>query len=85
MKRILVTDNTHPILCEKLQAAGYHCDVQTDLSYDDLLAVVNNYDAMVVRSKVEIDSNFLSQVTTLKCIGRVGAGMETIDVDYAES
>ena len=85
MKRILVTDNTHPILCEKLQAAGYHCDVQADLSYDDLLAVVNNYDAMVVRSKVEIDSNFLSQVTTLKCIGRVGAGMETIDVDYAES
>ena len=49
MKRILVTDNTHPILCEKLSAAGYHCDVQADLSYGELLAVVNNYDAMVVR------------------------------------
>lgn len=85
MKRILVTDNTHPILCQKLSAAGYHCDVQADLSYSELLSVVNNYDAMVVRSKVEIDRNFLSQVNTLKCIGRVGAGMETIDVDYAEA
>lgn len=85
MKRILVTDNTHPILCEKLRAAGHHCDVQADLSYTELLAVINSYDALVVRSKVEIDRNFLSQATTLKCIGRVGAGMETIDVDYAEA
>lgn len=84
MKRVLVTDKTHPILCEKLQAAGYHCDVQADLSYNELLEVINNYDALVVRSKVEIDRNFLDKTHTLKCIGRVGAGMETIDVEYAE-
>jgi D-3-phosphoglycerate dehydrogenase len=84
MKHVLVTDKTHPILCEKLQAAGYHCDVQADLSYNELLAIVNNYDALVVRSKVEIDRNFLDNTHSLKCIGRVGAGMETIDVDYAE-
>lgn len=84
MKRVLVTDKTHPILCEKLQAAGYHCDVQADLSYNELLEVINNYDALVVRSKVEIDRNFLDNTHTLKCIGRVGAGMETIDVEYAE-
>lgn len=84
MKQVLVTDKTHPILCEKLQAAGYNCDVQADLSYNELLAIVNNYDALVVRSKVEIDRNFLDNTHSLKCIGRVGAGMETIDVDYAE-
>lgn len=84
MKRVLVTDKTHPILCEKLQTAGYHCDVQADLSYNELLEVINNYDALVVRSKVEIDRNFLDNTHTLKCIGRVGAGMETIDVEYAE-
>ena len=84
MKQVLVTDKTHPILCEKLKAAGYHCDVQADLSYNELLAIVNNYDALVVRSKVEIDRNFLDNTHSLKCIGRVGAGMETIDVDYAE-
>ena len=84
MKQVLITDKTHPILCEKLQAAGYHCDVKADLSYNELLAIVNNYDALVVRSKVEIDRNFLDNTHSLKCIGRVGAGMETIDVDYAE-
>ena len=84
MKRVLVTDKTHSILCEKLQAAGYHCDVQADLSYNELLEVINNYDALVVRSKVEIDRIFLDNTHTLKCIGRIGAGMETIDVEYAE-
>jgi D-3-phosphoglycerate dehydrogenase len=84
MKRVLVTDKAHPILEEKLREAGFACDVKPNLTYDELLSEVNNYDALVVRSKVNIDKNFISQARTIKCIGRVGAGMETIDVDYAE-
>ena len=83
MKQILITDNTHPVLCDKLQHAGFGCDVKTNLDYEGLLAVADNYDAVVVRSKIEIDKNFLDKVHRLRCIGRVGAGMETIDVDYA--
>lgn len=60
-------------------------EVQTDLDYDSLLAVVDGYDGLVVRSKVVIDRAFLDKCHRLQCIGRVGAGMETIDVDYAES
>ncbi|MBP5548267.1 MAG: hypothetical protein J6X58_05210 [Bacteroidales bacterium] len=83
--RILVTDNTHPVLVERLTAAGHKCRVWTDCNYDMLLAEVAGYDALVVRSKIAIDRNFLDHARHLKCIGRVGAGMETIDVDYAES
>ena len=39
----------------------------------------------MVRSKVIVDRAFIDRVPSLRCIGRVGAGMETIDVDYAES
>ena len=83
--KVLITDNTHPVLWEKLTAAGHECCVLKECSYDSLLVEVQNFDAMVVRSKIIIDRNFIDHARHLKCIGRVGAGMETIDVDYAES
>ena len=83
--RILVTDSTHPILHDLLRQAGHEVTVDTTLNYDTLLSVIPQYDALVVRSKIIIDRPFLDRARHLRCIGRVGAGMETIDVDYAES
>ena len=82
--RVLITDKTHPILQQLLEEAGHTCTIHTDLTYDTLLACIADYDALVVRSKIPIDRRFLDQALHLRCIGRVGAGMETIDVDYAE-
>lgn len=82
--KILITDNVHPVMGEMFAAAGLECRQELDVDYDRLLMMVDDYDAMVVRSKVAIDKNFLDQCHRLKCIGRVGAGMETIDVEYAE-
>lgn len=83
--RILVTDSTHPILHGLLRQAGHEVVEDTTLNYDTLLSVIPQYDALVVRSKIIIDRPFLDRAHHLRCIGRVGAGMETIDVDYAES
>lgn len=82
--KALITDNTHPILIEKLQAAGILCDVDTQHTYQSLLDCIDDYDALVVRSKIVIDAHFLDHCHRIKCIGRVGAGMETIDVAHAE-
>ncbi len=84
MSRILIADRTHPILEEKLRAAGFDVSVEPDHDYQSLLRTVQGYNGLVVRSKVIIDRAFLDACPTLRCIGRVGAGMETIDVDYAE-
>ena len=83
--RILVTDSTHPILHDLLRQSGHDVTVDTTLNYDTLLSVIPQYDALVVRSKIIIDRPFLDRARHLRCIGRVGAGMETIEVDYAES
>lgn len=83
--RVLITDSTHPVLQQTLEAAGLEVTVDTAVTYDSLLNQIQHFDAMVVRSKIEIDRNFLDHARHLKCIGRVGAGMETIDVAYAES
>ncbi len=83
--RILITDNAHDVLRETLEGAGHQVRVETDVTYETLLAQIKDYDALVVRSKIAIDRNFLDHARHLRCIGRVGAGMETIDVAYAES
>ena len=82
--KVLITDNTHPILQQRIESAGFKCDIITDCSYDALLTQIKDYDALVVRSKIIIDRHFIDHARHLKCIGRLGAGMETIDVDYAE-
>lgn len=82
---ILVTDNTHPVLHHLLRQVGHEVVVDTSLTYDTLLDRIADFDALVVRSKIVIDRPFLLHARHLRCIGRLGAGMETIDVDYAQS
>ena len=82
--RALITDNVHPVLTQRLQSAGIDCVVNTQYEYNSLLQAIQEFDALVVRSKVTIDRHFIDHARHLRCIGRVGAGMETIDVDYAE-
>ncbi len=83
--KVLITDNTHPVLRQHIEAAGIDCDVCVDCTYNTLLEMVQDYDALIVRSKIIIDRPFIDKARHLRCIGRVGAGMETIDVEYAES
>lgn len=82
--KILITDKTHPALQQVLEADGHRVTVDTTPDYQRLLDCIAQYDALVVRSKISIDRHFLDHARHLKCIGRVGAGMETIDVEYAE-
>ena len=84
MTRILISDRTHPILEERLCQAGFDVSVEPDHDYRSLLHAAQGCDGLVVRSKVIIDRPFIDACPSLRCIGRVGAGMETIDVDYAE-
>ena len=85
MGRILIADRTHEVLEDKLREAGFVVSVEPDHDYESLVAAAQGCVGLVVRSKVIIDSKFIDRVSSLSCIGRVGAGMETIDVEYAES
>lgn len=85
MMRVLIADRTHEVLEQKLRDAGFEVSVEPDHDYDSLMRAAQGCDGLVVRSKVIIDKTFIDSVPSLRCIGRVGAGMETIDVDYAEA
>lgn len=83
--RILIADRAHEVLEERLREAGFTVNVEPEHDYESLAKAAQGCVGLVVRSKVIIDRGFIDRVPSLRCIGRVGAGMETIDVDYAES
>ena len=85
MKRVLIADRTHEVLEQRLREAGFAVSVEPDHDYESLVQAAQGCDGLVVRSKVIIDKAFIDRVPSLRCIGRVGAGMETIDVEYAGS
>ncbi|RMA66210.1 2-hydroxyacid dehydrogenase [Ulvibacter antarcticus] len=83
--KILHLDNNHPILLEELQKAGFTNHEEYTASKEDVEKIIGKYDGIVIRSRFSIDKQFLDAAKRLKCIARVGAGLESIDIPYAES
>lgn len=81
--RILCADSNHPVLHETLLSAGFACDLYWDKPVEELLRILPQYEGLVIRSKFKITKELLDKCPLLKCIGRVGAGMENIDTAYA--
>jgi len=83
--KILFIDTAHPILKTLLEAAGHECIPGDKLSREELMNVIHLYDGIIIRSRIRIDKEFIDKATHLKFIARVGAGMESIDLNYAAS
>ncbi len=82
--KFLIIDKVHTILADKLQEAGYKCDYIPDIQREQVSDILKNYEGLILRSKVVVDKEFIDNQPQLKLIGRVGSGMENIDVDYAQ-
>ena len=80
---VLHADSNHPLLIQQLGLAGYHNIEAYDKSMVDILKDQHSFEGLVIRSRFDIDKNFLDAAPNLKFIARVGAGLESIDVDYA--
>lgn len=83
--KILHLDTNHPLLIHQLNDLGFINDEDYTSSKDEIISKVREYDGLIIRSRFSIDKSFLDKATKLKFIGRVGAGLENIDCDYAES
>lgn len=83
--RILHVDTNHELLVRELTAAGFQNDEDYTSSKSEIEAKIHKYDGLIIRSRFTIDQSFLDKATQLKFIGRVGAGLENIDCEYAYS
>ncbi len=83
--KILHLDTNHPLLLNQLNDLGFINHEDYTSSKKDIESKISEYDGIILRSRFSIDKQFLDAATNLKFIGRVGAGLENIDCDYAIS
>lgn len=83
--KILHLDSNHPILKSRLELAGFTNIDDFASSKEEVEGFIANYDGIVIRSRFKIDKNFIDHATNLKFIARVGAGLESIDCNYASA
>jgi D-3-phosphoglycerate dehydrogenase len=81
--KILHLDSNHSLLLNQLNDLGFQNDEDYTSTKQEIEAKIHNYDGFIIRSRFSIDKNFLDKGTNLKFIGRVGAGLENIDCEYA--
>ena len=90
MNKVIFIDSTHPVLAEELEKMGYQCDYLSEIipqsaDYKSQTSeIISAYTGIIIRSKFKIDKAFIDRAINLKFIGRVGSGLENIDVSYAE-
>src|SRR5690554_8008143 len=84
LMKVLHIDNNHPLMLSALERMGFTNDLAYTDSRMEILKKIGGYTGVIVRSRITIDAEFLEAAKNLKFIGRVGAGLESIDTDLAE-
>jgi len=82
--KVLHLDTNHPHLIRSLNKLGFQNNEDYTSSKEKIERIIHLYDGIVIRSRFKIDKQFLDKAANLKFIARVGAGLESIDIAYAE-
>jgi D-3-phosphoglycerate dehydrogenase len=82
-KKVLVVAPVHDILLQQLETLGYQYDLKEDISRAEALDIISAYEGVVTSTRLQIDREFIDKATALQWVGRMGSGMEVIDLPYA--
>ena len=83
-RKVLHLDSNHPIIAEGLEQLGFQNEYDYTSTYEEILGKIEEYEGLIIRSRIPIDQRLLAQAQNLKFIGRIGAGLENIDLLAAE-
>lgn len=84
-KKILHIDSNHPLLIPALEKLGIQNDIDFTSSKSEIEKKIKDYQGIIIRSRFKIDKTFIDKAVNLEFIARVGAGLESIDCEYAIS
>ncbi|MEJ2584827.1 MAG: NAD(P)-dependent oxidoreductase [Robiginitalea sp.] len=83
--KILHLDENHPLLIDEFEKIGFANDLDYTSPREEILKKIGAYQGLILRSRLPVDRELLDRATALQFIGRLGAGLENINVDYARS
>ncbi len=82
--KVLHLDTNHSLLIEQFAELGFENHEDYTSTKEEVEKKIHDYDGIIIRSRFTIDRQFLEKAANLKFIGRVGAGLENIDIEYAK-
>lgn len=82
--KILIVDDLHSVFKERATAMGYEVHDEPLITRAQTLATIADYVGIAVRTKFKIDQELMEAAPNLKFIARAGAGLDNIDVAFAQ-
>lgn len=82
--KILIIDEMHPSIMEMLGKLGHEVAYLPNITRTEILESVSKFEGLIIRSKTPMDRELLEKAINLKFIGRAGAGLDQIDMEYME-
>jgi D-3-phosphoglycerate dehydrogenase len=79
--KIIVTERIAEEGIQYLKDKGYEVDVRYGISPDELLGIIEDYDAIIVRSVTKVNAELIEKAENMKVVGRAGNGIDNIDVE----
>ena len=84
-KKCLIIDDMHESIVPLLASIGIEATYSPGISREEILKTIGEFEGVLVRSKTNIDREFIDHAQKLEFIGRAGAGLDKIDVEYVEA
>lgn len=83
--KILIIDEMHLSILEMLKEDGHEVEYAPEITREGILEKIHYVEGLIIRSKTPMDRPLLEKAPKLKFIGRAGAGLDKIDLEYLES
>jgi D-3-phosphoglycerate dehydrogenase len=84
-KRVLITAEIHPYIQQRFESLGFMVDVFPEINREKLLDIIEDYTVLIITTYTKVDKQLIDKAIHLNIVGRVGSGMENVDVAYCKT